>query len=645
MANINLSLEDVSSLSVDRDFRQDINLLRGIAILSVVFYHFTATLLPGGFAGVDVFFVISGFLMTKIIATGLERNRFNLIQFYAARCKRIIPALLAMCLVIAMATLFWLPTNEYKKLGNYIGYAALFISNLKLNKETGDYFALDSHENWFLHTWSLSVEWQFYLVLPFIMMALYPLRKKLDTGLCLLILTVASFMVSITHTSTNAASSFYLMPYRAWEMLCGGLVWYAAQRFVLPLRLRPFTAIAGYALILFSLVFITAGQAWPGPLTLLPVLGAMLVIYSDYQPLVSLLDRNFRWAGLSSYSVYLWHWPIAVFLIYSGQQHNGLWVMSAIALSFAAGWLSWVLIEQPGKHFLSQRSTRAFWLILFACVGVAWLFSYLVKNDIVASQPDPLVNKIALEATNKNYAANPKTHLSTYGTGKPAAVIIGDSHAEATATALAEAAQGKGSVIGLTYSGCPTLATGELGGNNRCGAFNRSLPSRLQAFPSNVPVVIVNRLTHYAEQQLVTFDTNPQNKQAYLQQYADAIVGMACTLNRSHPVYLVNPIPEMAHNIPRTLSHRLMTGRATRDLSVSLANYEKQNAVILQAQARAAKQCGVQVLDPTAWLCTAGRCMGSKNLQPWYFDDNHLSETGNKILVPMFRQVFSQPQH
>lgn len=370
----------------------------------------------------------------------------------------------------------------------------------------------------------------------------------------------------------------------------------------------------------------------------------MLVIYSDYQPLVSLFDRNFRWAGLSSYSVYLWHWPIVVFLIYSGRQHNGPWVMSAIALSFAAGWLSWVLIEQPGKNYLSQRTTRTFWLILFACVGVAWLFSYLVKNSIVVSQPDPLVNKIALEATNKNYAANPKTHLSLYGTGKPAAIIIGDSHAEATATALAEAAQGKGSVIGITYSGCPTLATGEVDENKRCGAFNRSLPSRLQNYPSDVPVVIVNRLTHYAEQQLVTFDARPQNKEAYLQQYADAVVGMACTLNREHPVYLVNPIPEMAHNIPRTLSHRLMTGRATRDLSVPLANYEKKNAAILQAQARAAKQCGVQVLDPTAWLCTAGRCMGSKNLQPWYFDDNHLSETGNKVLVPMFRQVFSHPR-
>lgn len=644
MANINLSLEGVSSLSVERDFRQDINLLRGIAILSVVFYHFAAPLLPGGFAGVDVFFVISGFLMTKIIATGLERNRFNLIQFYAARCKRIIPALLTMCLVIAVATFFWLPTNEYKKLGNYIGYAALFISNLKLRKETGDYFALDSHENWFLHTWSLSVEWQFYLVLPFIMMGLYPLRKKLNTGLCLLVLTVASFSVSIMHTPANASTSFYLMPYRAWEMLCGGLVWYAAQRFVLPSGIRPFTAIAGYVLILFSLFYITADQTWPGPLTLLPVLGAMLVIYSDYQPLVSLFDRNFRWAGLSSYSVYLWHWPVVVFLIYSGRQHNGLWVMSAIALSFALGWLSWVLIEQPGKSYLNQRSSRAFWLILLAGTGAAWLFSYLVKHDIVVSQPDPLVNKIALEATNKNYAANPKTHLSTYGTGKPVAIIIGDSHAEATATALAAATEGKGSVIGITYSGCPTLAAGELGDNTGCGAFNRSLPARLKDYPSDVPVVVVNRLTHYAEQQQIAFDARPQNKQAYLQQYADAIVGMACTLNRAHPVWLVNPIPEMAHNVPRTLSHRLMTGAVTRDLSVPLADYEKKNATILQAQARAAKQCGVQVLDPTAWLCTSGRCMGSKNLSPWYFDDNHLSETGNKILVPMFRQVFDHPQ-
>lgn len=643
MANINLSLEETKTLLVDRDFRQDINLLRGIAILSVVLYHFAATLLPGGFVGVDVFFVISGFLMTKIIGTGLERQSFNLIQFYAARCKRIIPALFALCVVLPLVTLLWLPTNEYRKLGNYIGYVVLFISNLKLNRETGDYFTTDSHENWFLHTWSLSVEWQFYLVLPLIMLAVYPLRKRVNTGTCLAVLTLGSFLACVMLTHTNASTRFYLMPYRAWEMLCGGLVWYAAKRYALPNNLRLMTALSGYALILLSLIFLSSEDAWPGFLTLLPVAGAMLVIYSDCQSVTGIFDRNFRWIGLSSYSVYLWHWPIAVWLLYAGQHTNGLWVVCAIALSFAAGWLSWLLVELPAKKYLTALSSAVFWLTLFSGISIAWLFSYLVKNDMVVSLPNPLVEKIALEANNKNYAADPKTHLSHYGQGKPVAIIVGDSHAEATATALAEAAKGRGSVIGLTASGCPTLAAAELSESKACGEFNRSLNARLQSWPANTPVVIVNRLTHYAEQRLVTFNTTPKDDTAYLREYADAIVTMACSLNREHPVFLVSPIPEMPVNVPRTLSHRLMTGRPTQDISVSLAGYQERNAAILQAQYQAAKQCGVQVLDPTPYLCTEGRCMGSLALQPWYFDDNHLSETGNKRLVPMFQRIFTRP--
>lgn len=641
MANINLTLEETKSLAVDRDFRQDINLLRGIAILSVVFYHFAPTLLPGGFTGVDIFFVISGFLMTKIIATSLERQTFNLFQFYAARSKRIIPALLMLCVVLALVTFFWLPTNEYRKLGNYIGYAALFISNLKLKKESGDYFATDSHENWFLHTWSLSVEWQFYLVLPFIMMALYPLRKRVDTGLCLLLLALCSFLVSVTSTSLDAATRFYLMPYRAWEMLCGGLVWYAAKRYAPLHTWRIIIALLGYAFILASILFITPEHAWPGGFTLLPVVGTMLVIYSNSPSLINMIDRNLRWVGLSSYSVYLWHWPIAVFLIYAGKQHNGLWVVSAISLSFLLGWLSWILIEQPGKNVLNQRSVAAFWAIVFACVGITWGYSHLVKSDIITSRPDPQVDQIAAQANNKNYAADPKTHMSYYGTGAATAIIIGDSHAEATATALAEAAKDLGSVVGITYSGCPTLANADLLESNRCGKFNRSLSKKLQAYPGDVPVVIVNRLTHYAENKLVKFKTGPQDEKNYLHQYADSIVKMACTLNRNHPVWLVNPIPEMGVDVPRTLSHRLMTNQKTQDILISLADYQKRNSAIIQAQQQAAEQCGVRVLDPTPYLCSMGRCMGSRNLEPRYFDDNHLSETGNKSLVPMFKQIFA----
>ncbi|MGK9174765.1 acyltransferase [Yokenella regensburgei] len=643
MANINLSVEATQTVMVDRDFRQDINLLRGIAILSVVLYHFAGQLLPGGFAGVDVFFVISGYLMTKIIATGLERRSFNLIQFYAARCKRIIPALLIFCTILLLATYLWMPNNEYRKLGNYVGYVALFISNIKLNKEAGDYFATSAHENWFLHTWSLSVEWQFYLILPIILMAVYPFRKRISSGSCLLILTLCSFLACITLTSSSASTRFYLMPYRAWEMLCGGLVWYATTRFTLTANLRPMTAISGYLLIVLSLVFLTTDDAWPGGLTLLPVTGTMLVIYSNCQSITAVFDRNLRWIGLSSYSVYLWHWPVAVYLVYAGQHTKGPWVLGAIALSFIAGWLSWLLIELPAKNYLSGQSAIKFWSIILSVVGAAWLFSYLVKNDFIVSQPNPLVNKIALEANNKNFAANPKTHLSYYGQGKPVAIIVGDSHAEATATALAEAAEGTGAVIGLTASGCPTLADGELKEGKACGQFNRGLSDRLKSWPSEVPVIIVNRLTHYAEQRLVIFDNQSENDATYLRKYAEAMIRMACTLNREHPVYLVSPMPEMPVNVPRTLSHSLMTGRAVQDISVSLSQWQQHNTVVLQAQYQAAQQCGVQVLDPTPYLCHDGRCMGSQNLQPWYFDDNHLSETGNKRLVPMFRKIFAQP--
>ncbi|AVY96893.1 acyltransferase [Lelliottia sp. WB101] len=645
MANINLSIEETRPLTVDLDFRQDINLLRGIAILSVVFYHFAPDLLPGGFAGVDIFFVISGFLMTKIIATGLERQSFNIIQFYAARFKRIIPALLVLCVILSLATFFWLPTNEYQKLGNYVGYTALLISNLKLKKESGDYFATDSHENWFLHTWSLSVEWQFYLVLPFIMMALYPLRKKVDPGICLLLLALCSFFVGIFSPSVNSATRFYLMPYRAWEMLCGGLVWYAAKRYTLPQSLRSATAITGYVTILLSIWIIGAEHAWPSGETLFPVVGTMLVIYSNHSQLVRPIDQNFRWLGLSSYSIYLWHWPIAVYLVYAGQQHNSVWIISAIALSFVAGWLSWILIEKPSKNALSKQSPKAFWLTLFACIGAVWQFSYLVKNDIVVSQPDPLVNRIALEANNKNFAPDRKTHLSVYGSGNLAAIIVGDSHAEATATALAAAAQNRGSVIGITYSGCPTLANAERVEYDGCGKFNRDLEKRLQTYPANVPVVIVNRLTHYAESRLVKFTVKTDTDDAFIRQYTKSIIDMACSLNRQHPVYLVKPIPDMDTNVPRTLSHNLMTRGDANDISVSLSSYQHHSQIMIQAQNQAAAQCGVKLLDPSPYMCTEGRCMGSKNLVPWYFDDNHLSETGNKNLVPMFESMFSRNTH
>lgn len=641
MANLSLSIESTERYSVDSQFRQDINLLRGIAIVSVVFYHFAAQLLPGGFAAVDVFFVISGFLMTKIIAGGLEAQTFSLLRFYTARCKRIIPALLALCLLLPLLMWFWLPALEFRRLGNYISYAILFISNIKLNKDAGGYFATSSHENWLLHTWSLSVEWQFYLALPLLLMALHLVRKRISMMFSLMLLAICSFIGCVIYASAgNLSSLFYLMPFRAWEMLCGGLVWFISQRYTFSRARARLSALVGYLIIAASVVLITPDGAWPGYLTLFPVLGTMLVIASNYQPLAESIDRHCRWIGLSSYSVYLWHWPIAVFIVYADRQHDALWITSGIALSFLLGWLSWVLIEQPANKSLSRLSAPAFWLVMLATVSGCYIFGNLVKYQTLVNSPNPLVNQIANEAENKNRAADPKTSLSYYGTGALAAVIVGDSHAEATATALATAAQGHGSVMGMTWSGCPNLSDAHVDKNEGCYKFNKSLAARLADIPSTTPVVIVNRLGHYAESHLVHFDDKNIVGIQYLHTYAESMISMACALNQHHKVYLVRPVPEMNVNVPRYLSHALMMGKQPQDVSIQEAEYRKKTEFIWQAQDRAVNQCGVKVIDPSRWLCTDGRCMGSKNLQPLYFDDNHLSETGNRVLVPMFKEIF-----
>lgn len=641
MANLSFSIESTERYSVDSQFRQDINLLRGIAVVSVVFYHFAARLLPGGFAAVDVFFVISGFLMTKIIAGGLEAQTFSLLQFYVARCKRIIPALLALCIVLSVAMWSWLPSLEFRRLGNNINYAILFISNIKFNKDAGGYFATSSHENWLLHTWSLSVEWQFYLALPLLLMALHPLRKHVSMMYSLVLLAAGSFIACMLYARAgNLSSLFYLMPFRAWEMLCGGLVWFISRRYVFPRNWARVCALCGYLIIFASVALITPEGAWPGVLTLFPVLGTMLVIGSNYQPLAEIIDRHCRWIGLSSYSVYLWHWPVAVFIVYAERQNDPLWITCGIGLSFLLGGLSWVLIEQPANKILSRLSAPLFWLAMLTAVSCCYIFGNLVKNQFINNNPDPLVNHIASEAENKNRAADPKTSLSYYGTGPLAAVIVGDSHAEATATALAAAAQRHGSVMGMTWSGCPNLSGARVDKNEGCYKFNKSLLTRLADVPPTTPVVIVNRLGHYAESHLVHFDDKNLVGIQYLHTYAESMISMACALNQHHRVYLVRPIPEMNVNVPRHLSHALMMGKQPQDVSISQAKYRQKTEFIWQAQDRAVNQCGVKVIDPSRWLCTDGRCMGSKNLQPLYFDDNHLSETGNRLLVPMFKTLF-----
>ena len=324
-------------------FRKDINGLRAIAVIAVVVFHFYPNWLTGGFAGVDVFFVISGFLMTGIIFRGMEQNSFSIMKFYVARANRLIPALAVFCIVTLILGWFFLTPWDYKTVGRDVATTMLFVSNI-IYSLTGDYF--DSGNNFLLHTWTLSVEWQFYIVYPIILVFLKKITsteniKKIVLGLC-----IAFFVFSVYATSKWPTQSYFLLPSRAWEMLVGGVAY-----------LYPFKSndsnkyynsrileIIGLLLIISSYFLVSQNDAWPGYLAAFPVVGTWLIIQTNREKSFITSNIVFQKLGTWSYSIYLWHWPIAV--CFSYYTINESYKPIGILLSVLLGFLSFTLIEK-----------------------------------------------------------------------------------------------------------------------------------------------------------------------------------------------------------------------------------------------------------------------------------------------------------
>lgn len=334
-------------------YRTDINGLRAIAVVAVVLYHFGIPGFSGGFVGVDVFFVISGFLMTGIIISGLERSSFSLWDFYLARARRIVPALLVLCASLLLLGWFSLPSLDYKALATHVATALAFVSNIQFWKEAG-YFDVASHEKWLLHTWSLSVEWQFYILLPLGSLLVWRILGPRALSWALMALGVGSLLLSLYASQRWPTPAFYLLPTRIWEMLSGGLVWWLTRQNRLNTKLSKLMEGVGLLLIGLAILLYDTGLAWPGHAALVPVVGAMLVLAANRQK--SWVTNNFiaRHLGASSYSIYLWHWPLVVILNYLGESNNPILIVSCIALSIIMGELSYRLIENPSRVKLSR---------------------------------------------------------------------------------------------------------------------------------------------------------------------------------------------------------------------------------------------------------------------------------------------------
>ena len=310
------------------DFRHDINGLRALSVALVVAYHLHLRGSDGGFIGVDVFFVISGYLMTKIVWDGLSRDTFSYWKFVCARAARIWPALAAMVVVLLLLGAFLLPPFDLKILADQSIQALLFWSNQFFHDRAG-YNTRSADTHWLLHTWSLSVEWQFYVLYPFALIGaaklwrwLRPGAPATDARRWVIASMAALFILSCAHwavqSRAGAQSAFFLLPARAWEMLAGGLVFFLpAYRGAHGRLMQAAVSHAGLALLVGSALLIGVRHLHPvgiGPVLALPVLGTAMVLWAKHQGNVFLNNPVARHIGLWSYSIYLWHWPFIVAL-------------------------------------------------------------------------------------------------------------------------------------------------------------------------------------------------------------------------------------------------------------------------------------------------------------------------------------------
>jgi peptidoglycan/LPS O-acetylase OafA/YrhL len=655
----------MTGLALPPTFRNDINGLRAWAVVSVIFYHFGVPGFGGGFIGVDVFFVISGFLMTGIVVRGLERGNFTIFGFYLARAKRIVPALLCLCAVLILLGWFFLLPPDYKTLSSHAVYSLSFLSNIEYWREAG-YFDVASHEKWLLHTWSLSVEWQFYLLLPIALWVTWRLKPGRAGQTAIIIAGIAlSLTASVVTTKADPTQAFFLLHTRAWEMLAGGLVFMLAEgRALLPVTRRIVEA-AGLLLIVLSIAFFNHDSVWPGYRAVIPVAGAMMVLYAD-RASVWTGNAFAGWLGDRSYSLYLWHWPIYVGLVYVEFRYNYLAIAGGIAATLLLGHFSYVLVENSSRQWLGRlRMPTATSMLALAASAVALPGVAVWAQHGVAGRFPPAAELAAAEAGN----INPRKAIChsdrgvaspgcVYGKGDREMIVVGDSHADAMVSGFAQAAVAHNTkIVQWTYSGCP-FVTGlrktpadlaNQSSDYRCSDFIAWADSQSLVQSPKIPFIIINRYASAAlgrnevradgETPRVFFSKVSSVADAkFLNEFAHAITESACQLAKHRPVYMVRPIPEIGVDVPKTLSRRMTFG-IEGDISVSMESYRRRNNWVWAAQDAARDRCGVKILDPLPYLCHDDKCFGSKGGHPLYYDDNHLSEFGNKQLAPMYQQA------
>jgi len=654
-------------------YRPEIDGLRAVAVLPVILFHAGMPYFSGGFIGVDIFFVISGFLITTIIARDIEAGQFSVVGFYERRARRILPALFVMMLVCLPFAWLWMLPNALKDFSQSLMATVAYGSNILFYIETG-YFDLTSAQKPLLHTWSLSVEEQFYLVFPLLLIGILRFGRRQAVAL-LVLLALASFACAQWLLSHDPEAGFYMIFSRAWELVLGATGAFAAmgQRRSTPVGYGDVLALIGLLAIVASMAFFPAAARTPG-LSVLPcVLGTVLVLVYARQGSIAgrlLSARPLVWVGLISYSAYLWHQPLLAFLHVRSLNEPAVVVSVAVALlSLPIAALSWRFVERPfrDRRMVSRRA-----IFGGAIAGSAMLFAIGAMGQMSQGFPGRLPAQaqqvVAIFndqggafrpclGTENNYL--PPQRTCRHHPELPETVMLyGDSHGAALAAEIAKIfATQKAGMRQFTHSGCtPSAGLESSVPGESCARFNADALDYLDSHPGIDTVVLVARWTTQLEGTL--FDNREGGNEGHVErhmvplhagaEFADqsgriaAVAGtvrmhIRSLLAKGKKVILVYQIPEAGWDVPVYLAKEMQFGiRRTSDLSTSAQVNKLRNSRSDQMLDGVGLDPNLIRIRPSKLFCGTeqpGRCLLQASGSPLYIDDDHVSQLGASMIA------------
>ncbi|WP_133633855.1 acyltransferase family protein [Halomonas ventosae] len=647
--------------------RKEIDGLRAVAVLPVILYHAGFSWFSGGYVGVDVFFVISGYLITSILISEISDGTFSIARFYERRARRILPALAFVSICTFFLAWIWMLPSQFKDFSQSLVALSLFSSNILFWKES-NYFSPAAEEKPMLHTWSLAVEEQFYIFFPIILLLLWRFGRN-PAFYTIMIISLVSLLLSEYGWRKHPDANFYLLPSRAWELGAGAICAFALQG--REVRKGSLLSSVGFALILYSVVFYDETVPFPSLYTLVPVVGtALIILYGEATtPIARLLSRPLLVGiGLISFSAYLWHQPLLAFARIRSLTAAPSWtLMGFLSLaSIVLAYFTWKYIETPfrkgGVKIAIKRKS------VFVFSGVAsFMLAGLGVHGHLSNGADyrfsPSITELLSEVKNINPRRS-ECHVGesgsvpecTYGGEELGAIVIGDSHAAALIRAVERAMNDSDKhVLDWTMNSCATISgVKSHDGGGTCGEFVEYAVNKSHELRSDAPLIIINRLSsvllgpnepyraHEVDKPSIYLE-EPHNgrSELFFKEISHGFIETACEFSKSRDVFILRPIPELKVNVPEHMAFTALLNEVTERVRITRDEYNARNDLAWRIQDEAAEKCGVEILDPTPYLCANGSCWGDVSGRPIYYDDDHLSEHGGDVLLPLLSEVFN----